>query len=134
MCKVILQKEKTLTALVNSLVFIGVTFQLANNILHVAVNPIILFFTGSVSVWSLSKLLTENFLVLNSLVAGGVCPSCNSYNKVFLGDVLQCDSDTDESKIKSNNCKELVIIRRSNLRMPSLNPKKGVSLSSSSSS
>jgi hypothetical protein len=133
-CKVTWRKEETLTAslyfpaaLVNSLVYIGVTFELANNFLHVAVNPIILLITGTIPIWSLSKLLTENFLFRSPLVVVGKCPSCSSYNKAFFGDVLLCEGDMNESTIKCTNCKELVTIRRSNLRVSSLNTKNSVS-------
>lgn len=131
-CKVTWLEDKLLTSslyvpagLMSTLIFIGVTFEIANALLHVAVNPLLLLAAATAPVSIISKELTNNFLFSDPLVASGPCPKCSVVNKVFFGDVLLVEGDKDQSTIKCTNCKELMTIKRSTLRVSTLATPKG---------
>ena len=131
-CKVTWTEDKLLTSslytpavLFSTLVFIGVTFEIANALLGVSVNPILLLLAAAYPVSIISKTVTENFLFNDPLVASGPCPKCSVVNKVFFGDVLMVPGDTDQSSIKCTNCKELMTVKRSTLRVSTLVKSKG---------
>lgn len=126
-CKVTWTENKLLTrslytpaTLISTLIFIGVTFEIANTVLGVAVNPVLLLLAAILPVSTISKQVTENFFFNNPTVASGPCPKCSVINKVFFGDVLLVPGDKEESTIKCTNCKELMTIKRATLRVSTL--------------
>lgn len=131
-CKVTWMEDKLLTTslytpatLISTLIFIGVTFEIANAVLGVAVNPVLLLLAAILPVSAVSKQVTENFFFDFPTVASGPCPKCSVVNKVFFGDVLLVPGDKEESTIKCTNCKELMTIKRSTLRVSTLSKPRG---------
>jgi len=126
-CKVTWTEDKLLTTslytpatLFSTLIFIGVTFELANTVLGVAVNPVLLLLVAIIPVSVISKQVTENIFFDSPTVASGPCPKCSVINKVFFGDVLLVQGDKEESTIKCTTCKELMTIKRATLRVSTL--------------
>jgi len=77
-CKVTWTEDKLLTTslytpatLISTLIFIGVTFEIANTVLGVAVNPVLLLLAAILPVSVISKQVTENFFFTSPTVASG---------------------------------------------------------------
>lgn len=86
-------------------------------------NPLIALAIGFAPLATLVKSVTNDFLFKSPLVAGGACPVCAVENQVFFGDVLGVTGDSEESKIKCNNCKTALTVKRNTLRVSTLMPK-----------
>ena len=98
------------------LLWLGVGFEIIGG----RINPVVLAALGTPVVGSAAKALTDNLIFSNNLVASGACPSCDTKNRIYFGNILGVEGFDKTGKIKCTNCKEEIIVQRRSLRASTL--------------
>jgi len=126
-CKVTLQEDKFRSNLlylpagaILSIIWLGLGFELIGTLFPI--NPIILFALGTPLITKGTKKITEEYIFINKLVAYGPCPSCESENRLYFGDILGVEGFGDEGNVKCKNkkCKTVFTVQRNSLRASTL--------------
>eukprot|EP00581_Thalassiosira_minuscula_P012702 CAMPEP_0183712214 /NCGR_PEP_ID=MMETSP0737-20130205/7404_1 /TAXON_ID=385413 /ORGANISM="Thalassiosira miniscula, Strain CCMP1093" /LENGTH=318 /DNA_ID=CAMNT_0025940793 /DNA_START=39 /DNA_END=995 /DNA_ORIENTATION=- len=102
--------------LIVALVWLGLGFELIGG----RINPLVLIAFGAPVIGSGAKAITDNFIFPNNLVAYGACPSCESENRIFFGDILGVEGFGKQGAFKCSNCKTQIIVQRNSLRANTL--------------
>jgi len=84
------------------------------------INPLILGAFGTPVIGTAAKAFTDNFLFQKNLVAYGPCPTCETENRIYFGDILGVEGFGKEGKTKCTKCKSEVIVQRRSLRASTL--------------
>lgn len=124
-CKVTLQEDKFRSNLLYlpasialSVLWLGLGFEFIEPIIRL--NPIILFLLGSPLIYNGAKVITEELIFTNKLVAYGPCPSCEYENRVYFGNILGVEGFSDTANVKCPNCKTTFTVQRNTLRASTL--------------
>jgi hypothetical protein len=124
-CKVTLQEDKFRSNLLylpaGAILFIawlGLGYEIIEPIVHL--NPIVLAALGSPLYYIAAKTLTEDFIFENKFIAYGPCPSCETENRFYFGNILGVEGFTDIAEIKCSKCREVITVQRNTLRASSL--------------
>jgi len=104
--------------LVLSLVWIGVSFELIEP--FVRINPLILAAIGSIPITFLTKLVTENYIFVNNKILYGPCPSCESEERIYFGDVFAVEGYGPTADTKCAKCKDKFCVQRESMRASTL--------------
>ena len=87
-------------------------------------NPILFVILGSPLISKYSQELTYKFIFQGGAkVSYGPCPSCESENRIYFGNILGVEGFGDVAEVKCSNCKEMFTVQRDTLRastMPKL--------------
>jgi len=99
-----------------TIAWLGIGFALIEPIIRI--NPLILLALGAPLIYNGAKKITDDYLFQNGMIVYGPCPSCESENRVYFGDILFVEgfSDVAQIKCKDKSCKELFNVQRSSLR------------------
>jgi len=124
-CKVTLKEDKFRENLLYApagailgLVWLGLGFEVIEPIIRL--NPIVLALLGAPFVVTGSKFITENLIFQKNFVVFGPCPSCESANRVYFGDILGVEGFSDVASVKCPNCKTPFTVQRNTLRASTL--------------
>ncbi len=101
-----------------AVVWLGLAFEIVEPFIRV--NPIVLFALGSPLIYQGSKTITEDFLFQDKLVAYGPCPSCETENRVYFGNILGVEGFGNEAQAKCPKCKEVFTVQKRTLRASTL--------------
>jgi hypothetical protein len=124
-CKVTLQEDKFRSNLLYlpasiglSVLWLGLGFEFIEPIIRL--NPLVLFALGLPLIYNGAKIITEDLIFTNKLVAYGPCPSCEYENRVYFGNILGVEGFSDIANVKCPNCKTVFTVQRSTLRASTL--------------
>jgi hypothetical protein len=124
-CKVTLQEDKFRSNLlylpagaVLFIAWLGLGFEFIEPI--VRLNPIILAALGSPLVYNGAKKLTEEFIFEDKFIAYGPCPTCETENRFYFGNILGVEGFSDIAEIKCSKCREVITVQRNTLRASTL--------------
>jgi len=124
-CKVTLQEDKFRSNLlylpagiILSIGWLGIGFELIEPLIRL--NPIVLILLGAPLIYNGSKIITEDFIFENKLIAYGPCPSCEAENRVYFGNILGVEGFSDVAEVKCGNCKTDFTVQRATLRASTL--------------
>lgn len=122
-CKVTFQKDVFRNNLlylpvgsILALLWLGIGFELIGG----RINPLVLGLFGAPIIISGAKAITDNFIFSNNLVAYGPCPSCESENRIFFGDILGIEGFGKQGNFKCKKCKAEIVVQRRSLRASTL--------------
>lgn len=101
-----------------AVVWLGLAFEIVEPFIRV--NPLILFALGSPLIYTGAKTITEDFLFEDKLVAYGPCPSCETENRVYFGNILGVEGFGKEANAKCPKCKEVFTVQKRTLRASTL--------------
>jgi len=104
--------------LILSLVWIGVSFELIEPFIRI--NPLILFAIGSIPITVLTKTITENYIFVDNKILYGPCPSCESDERIYFGDVFQVPGYGATAETKCAKCKDKYCIQRGSMQASTL--------------
>lgn len=122
-CTVTFQKDKfrnnllylPMISIVGSL-WLGIGYE----ILGGRVNPLLLAAVGAPVIGTAAKAITDNLIFPDNLVAYGPCPSCETENRIYFGNILGVEGFGNQGKFKCTNCKSEVIVMKRSLRASTL--------------
>lgn len=124
-CKVTWEKDNLRTSslyipasLILGILYIGVLYEIP--FIRTAFNPLVVLVVGSFPISIVAKAITESFFFKDPFVAKGACPSCETENKIFFGDVFGVEGPKEEAISKCTACKSKLTIKRSTLRVSTL--------------
>jgi len=80
------------------------------------INPVFLVLLGSPLVYYITPYITDNFIFENKKIAFGPCPSCETENRVYFGNILGVEGFGEQATVKCDNCKTEFSVQRSSLR------------------
>jgi len=126
-CKVTLQRDNFRSNLLYlpagltlTLAWIALSFEVIEP--FVRVNPLLLIALGVPLITTGTKTLTDDYIFQNALVAFGPCPSCESENRIYFGDILGVEGFGEEASVKcsTKSCKSVFTVQRRTLRASTL--------------
>eukprot|EP00904_Undaria_pinnatifida_P001103 jgi/Undpi1/10994/HiC_scaffold_30.g13295.m1 len=101
------------------LAFLGASWQILEPIRYL--NPLVTLLLLTGPTIAASKKFTDICLYQdNGTIASGPCPSCGAPNRVFFGSILGVEGSRDEAEFNCPSCKEVIKIRREDLRARTL--------------
>lgn len=98
------------------LLWLGIGYELIGG----RINPLILGAFGAPVIGTAAKAITDNFIFPNNLVAYGPCPSCETENRIYFGNILGVEGFDKTGKMKCTNCKSEIIVQKRSLRANTL--------------
>ena len=98
------------------LLWLGIGYELIGG----RINPLILGAFGAPVIGTAAKAITDNFIFPNNLVAYGPCPTCETENRIYFGNILGVEGFDKTGKMKCTNCKSEIIVQKRSLRANTL--------------
>jgi len=98
--------------------WLGVGFEIIEPLIRL--NPIILLALGAYPIYKYAIELTDKFIFVNNKIAYGPCPSCESPNRIYFGDILTIEGFGDTADVKCKNCKTTFQVQKNTLRASTL--------------
>jgi len=101
-----------------TILWLGLGYEILGAI--VKINPLVLLLFGAYPVYTATEKITNEFIFQNSKVARGPCPSCESQERIYFGDILGVEGYGDVSQVKCKACKQTFQVQRKSLRASTL--------------
>lgn len=105
-----------------TIIWLGLGYEVFGSLLRF--NPILFVLIGSPLISKYTQDITYRFIFQRgSKISYGPCPSCESENRIYFGDILGVEGFGDVADVKCSNCKEMFTVQRDTLRastMPKL--------------
>jgi len=98
------------------LLWLGIGYEIVGG----RINPLFLGAFGAPVIWTAAKAVTDNLIFPENLVAYGACPSCETENRIYFGNILGVEGFDKQGTIKCTKCKEQIIIQKRSLRASTL--------------
>ncbi|KAL3943839.1 MAG: hypothetical protein SGBAC_002090 [Bacillariaceae sp.] len=124
-CKVTLQEDKFRSNLLYLpagaallVVWLGLGFEFIEPFIRI--NPLILLAIGSPFIYNGAKIVTDGFIFKDNEILYGPCPSCETENRVYFGEILGVEGFSDVAEIKCTKCKEVITVQRNTKRASTL--------------
>lgn len=100
------------------LAWLGFGFEVIEPIIRL--NPLILAALGAPLIYNGSVSLTDNFVFQNNKIVYGPCPTCETENRVYFGNILGVEGFGDVAGVKCKKCKTEINVQRKSLRASTL--------------
>jgi hypothetical protein len=97
-----------------SLLWLGFGFEIIEPFIRI--NPLLLIALGAPAIITGTKTITDDFIFVNNKIVYGPCPSCETENRIYFGDILTVEGFGDIAEVKCPNCKTVFTVQRNTLR------------------
>lgn len=101
-----------------TILWLGLGYEILGSI--VKINPLVLLLFGAYPIYTATENITNSFIFQNAKVARGPCPSCESPQRIYFGDILGVEGYDEVSSVKCTNCKTEFQVQRKSLRASTL--------------
>lgn len=101
-----------------TLLWLGLGYEILGSVIKI--NPLVLLLFGAYPIYTATENITNNYIFQNAKVARGPCPSCESPQRIYFGDILGVEGYGDVSQVKCTNCKTTFQVQRKSLRASTL--------------
>ena len=86
----------------------------------IRINPVVLLLLGAFPIYKGAITITNDYIFQNGKIVYGPCPSCETEQRVYFGDILGVEGFGDVSTTKCTKCKAMFDVQRNTLRASTL--------------
>lgn len=103
---------------ITTLLWLGFGYEILGAV--VKINPLVLLLFGAYPIYVGTEQLTNSFIFQDAKVARGLCPACESPQRVYFGNILGVEGFDKTSQTKCTNCKVTYQVQKKSLRASTL--------------